>query len=607
MRGGSDLKKYLAAFICIALLFSILSVPAFAADISNVSAVIDSNKLVTISGILSTGAGQEVTVGVTDPKGNIEYLDSTVSTSFGNFKFSYTMKNTEAGIYNVTINALGIPAPVKTSFTYGVDNSLKDLSISSGNFDKAFSPGITSYSADVDNQIKSITVTPTVNDSTAGVKVNDKAVTSGSQSSDIMLKEGTNNISVVVTAYNGSTRTYTINVTRQKIIKTTITTSASIDTSKQVTVSGVVSSGAGQQVSAIVKAPDGSIEYLGAVISASGGKYQFQYSMSNSLMGRYNVTVSALGVSIPAAAYFEYGMDANLKNLSISSTSLSPVFQSGITSYTASVANSITSVTVIPTASDSSAAIRINGTSITNGSTSSPISLYTGANTIYVVVTAMDGVTNKTYTITVNRDKPQPITASIKAEIDTKKQVTISGRVGSEFGRHVSVLITDPNGSIEYLNTTVSAAGGTFQFSYTMSNTVKGRYNVAVGAPGLASVAATYFIYDPDDADLKDLSINYTSLSPKFSSGTTTYTSYVGYSTVSVTVTPTAKYSDAVIKVNGTAVTSGNVSGSINLNTGDNKITVVVTTKGGTKTKTYTINVVRDEPPPNNNQNNQGN
>jgi hypothetical protein len=95
--------------------------------------------------------------------------------------------------------------------------------------------------------------------------------------------------------------------------------------------------------------------------------------------------------------------DATLSKLAISSGTFTPPFASGTTSYTSSVANNISSITVRPTVNESHATIKVNGTSIASGSSSKAISLRVGANTINIVVTAQDGITTDTYTVTVTR------------------------------------------------------------------------------------------------------------------------------------------------------------------------------------------------------------
>jgi trimeric autotransporter adhesin len=103
--------------------------------------------------------------------------------------------------------------------------------------------------------------------------------------------------------------------------------------------------------------------------------------------------------------------NANLSALTLSSGTLSPTFASNTVSYTASVANSISNITVTPTVADATATIqaRVNGggyASVTSGSPSGALALNVGANTVDVKVTAQDTTTIKTYTVTVTRAAP---------------------------------------------------------------------------------------------------------------------------------------------------------------------------------------------------------
>ena len=82
-------------------------------------------------------------------------------------------------------------------------------------------------------------------------------------------------------------------------------------------------------------------------------------------------------------------------------------------------------------------------------------------------------------------------------------------------------------------------------------------------------------------------------LSPAFAPGTTAYAASVGNATASVTVTPTLADPAATVSVNGVAVASGSPSGAIALAIGANTISVVVTGRDGTTTRTYTVIVTR--------------
>jgi len=96
--------------------------------------------------------------------------------------------------------------------------------------------------------------------------------------------------------------------------------------------------------------------------------------------------------------------NANLSSLSLSSVTLDQVFSPSLTTYSASVANTVSSTSVTPTQEDDNASsLGVNGALVTSGTASSAIALAVGMNTINVVVTAEDGVTQKTYTITITR------------------------------------------------------------------------------------------------------------------------------------------------------------------------------------------------------------
>ncbi len=99
----------------------------------------------------------------------------------------------------------------------------------------------------------------------------------------------------------------------------------------------------------------------------------------------------------------ESSSDAALSGLGISDGTLSPVFESGTYTYTASVGNSVTNLTVTPTVSDINGTITVNGSAVASGTASSAIALAVGENTITVIVTAQDNSTTQTYTITVTR------------------------------------------------------------------------------------------------------------------------------------------------------------------------------------------------------------
>jgi uncharacterized protein YjdB len=94
------------------------------------------------------------------------------------------------------------------------NNDLSALTMVYASTNETFSASTTSYTASVNAVTTFVTVTPTVADATATVKVNGTTVASGTASGNISLSSGVNNIVIVVTAQNLSTKTYTIAVTR---------------------------------------------------------------------------------------------------------------------------------------------------------------------------------------------------------------------------------------------------------------------------------------------------------------------------------------------------------------------------------------------------------
>ena len=96
--------------------------------------------------------------------------------------------------------------------------------------------------------------------------------------------------------------------------------------------------------------------------------------------------------------------DAGLINLHISDGVLDPAFDSDITFYMVGpLTDTIPSVTVTPTASDSGSTITVNGNPVESGVASGPISLSGTVTIIGIIVTASDGVTSKDYTVVIHK------------------------------------------------------------------------------------------------------------------------------------------------------------------------------------------------------------
>ena len=101
----------------------------------------------------------------------------------------------------------------KTKNPY-IYSDLTDIRLSSGALNEPYTAKMTSYTQQVANSVSSLTLTPIKAEAEAIVKVNGTIVESGQPSEAIVLNVGVNTITTVVTGADNSTKTYTIEVTR---------------------------------------------------------------------------------------------------------------------------------------------------------------------------------------------------------------------------------------------------------------------------------------------------------------------------------------------------------------------------------------------------------
>ncbi|MGE5703555.1 MAG: Ig-like domain-containing protein, partial [Clostridia bacterium] len=125
-------------------------------------------------------------------------------------------------------------------------------------------------------------------------------------------------------------------------------------------------------------------------------------------LGSHTITVTATNYADASVNQEITSNNAILRNLSVSSGPLNESFHPNTLGYTQTVTSSIASLMVTPEADDPDASVTVNGVTVNSGEQSSPINLKVGRNTITVIVTAGDGVTTTTYTITVNRQSVTP-------------------------------------------------------------------------------------------------------------------------------------------------------------------------------------------------------
>jgi len=176
----------------------------------------------------------------------------------------------------------------------------------------------------------------------------------------------------------------------------------------------------------------------------------------NRTLADYNIQKEA---TIHLVLRISLSTDAALGSLVISGASLSPTFVPGTMCYTASVINSVSSLTVTPTANQSDATVTVNGTQVSSGSPTDAININVGNNIIVVVVTAQDNVTTKTYTLTIIREAASGSSSGSDGggsaapvnQPEARTDITVNGSVVSagiavdtiEKGKTITTIIID--------------------------------------------------------------------------------------------------------------------------------------------------------------------
>ena len=142
--------------------------------------------------------------------------------------------------------------------------------------------------------------------------------------------------------------------------------------------------------------------------------------------------------------------DATLSALALKDGStaitLSPGFSSTVTTYTASVANAVDEITIVPEVNDSNATYEIQdsgGTALADADlneTGFQVSLDVGANTIEVEVTAEDTTTMETYTVVATRAAASSLTATLETP-----DYVVGGNLQYRFDLKLTEAVAIPN------------------------------------------------------------------------------------------------------------------------------------------------------------------
>ncbi|VAW66988.1 hypothetical protein MNBD_GAMMA09-1450 [hydrothermal vent metagenome] len=201
----------------------------------------------------------------------------------------------------------------------------------------------------------------------------DTALSSNADLNSLTVSTGTLN-----TAFDSSITSYTLD----GVVAATITlTPVSSDANASITVNGVSVSSGSSSTPVALSLGANTITVVVTAEDASTTK-------------SYNFTVNRVTAS---------SNNADLSSIILSAGTLDPVFDKDVLAYTANVSNATSTATVTAALFDNAASFTVGGNAEVSGVASTAINLGVGANQIDIVVLAGDGVTTKTYTVTVIR------------------------------------------------------------------------------------------------------------------------------------------------------------------------------------------------------------
>ncbi len=250
--------------------------------------------------------------------------------------------------------------------------------------------------------------------------------------------------------------------------------------------------------------------------------------------------------------------DATLSALTLSSGTLSPSFASGTITYTASVGNGASSLTLTPT-TNSGGTVTINGNAAASGQ-GFPVSLSVGDNMLSIVVTAADGTTTKTYTLTVTRAATAPVVSSLSPSTGSTSGGTAVTIAGTDFTGATNVTIGGQAA------TNVSVVSAT-QITATTPAHIAGAVDVVVTTPGGSGTLTNGFTYSTSTPTVV---VTASNANPSLGDTVTLTATLSNGSSPSGTVT---------FKDNGATLGTGTISGTIasystsGMSTGSHSIT----------------------------------
>ena len=473
----------------------------------------------------------------------------------------------------------------------------------------AFASGTVAYTVSLGHAVMETTVSASASNANASVEVKLNGVVD--QDGVVGLAVGSGNvIAVVVTAQDGEMmQTYSVTVTRagssdaslSALLLSGVTLSPAFASGTVAYTASVANSVTETTVAAPVSDGSASVEVkVNGVVNqdgvvglavGDGNVIAVEVTAEDGQTKQiYTVTVTRAG----SAA-------ATLSALSLSGVTLTPAFASGTTTYTASVANSVTETTVMASASDANASVEVTPEDADDQTFGDQVVLVVGETTISVAVTAQDGETTKTYTVIATRAGSVDATlSSLSLSGVTLTPAFASGTTtyAASVGHAVTATTVTASASDAYAGVEVTPEDADDRTLGDQVDLAVGETTISVEVTAQDGLTTrTYMVTvtraGSADAILSALSLSGVTLTPAFASGTTAYTASVAHGVTETTVTASASDANASVEVTPEDADDQTPGDQVNLAVGETTISVEVTAQDGVTTRTYTVTVTR--------------
>lgn len=280
--------------------------------------------------------------------------------------------------------------------------------------------------------------------------------------------------------------------------------------------------------------------------------------------------------------------NADLKSLDINKGSLDKAFNSDITVYKVENTNDITDFEITAETINPNATITINDTQFT-GTVTEAVYLDHGANLIPVTVTSKDKTIQKSYVLSVN---------GTVSNADLNSLTVSEGLL--DFDKDTADYYVNVGNDTETLDITATPSDSKALVLIDGKVRTSGVIDLEVGENAIEIMVVaqdastkTYTVTvnrGTTNVHLSGLALSLGTLSPDFKASVKEYTASVAHAVDEITVKPTLMDSKATVKVNGK-----DPSTPVNLQVGENTITIVVTGVNGIGSKTYKVTVTRKE------------